>query len=110
MIFASIFKWLSSLTKDLFVTLERPIFLVVSQTENEDFTNHVCRTLTSLGADVVNLADFYPKEFCHLNCFDAIVGISKKSSGIEITYTKNNKKIYKKTFEESSHSTITSYI
>ena len=110
MIFASVFKWLNSLTKDLFVTLERPIFLVVNQTKNEDFTNHVCRTLTSLGADVVNLADFYPKEFCHLNCFDAIVEINKKSAGIEIAFTKNNKKIYKKTFEENHHNRKMNYI
>ena len=110
MIFASIFKWLSMLTEDLFVTAERPLFLVINQTKNEDFLNHVCRALTSLGADVVNLAEFYPKEFCHVNCFDGVAEINKKAGKIEITFTKNHKKIYKKTFLQNEIHPQKSYI
>ena len=110
MIFTSIFKWLQNLTKDLFVTLERPLFLVVDQAKNEDFSNHVCRALAYLGADVVNLAEFYPKEFCPVNYFDGIVCINKKSNKIEITFTKNNKKIYKRTFSKKAITSKKYYI
>lgn len=110
MIFASIFKWLNMLTKDLFVTQERPLILVINQTKNEDFLNCVLRALTSLGADVVNLAEFYPKEFCNVNCFDGVAEINKKAEKFEVTFTKNNKKTYKKTFLQNENYPQKSYI
>ncbi len=106
MLFSSIFKWLNLLTADLFVTKQSPIFMVVNQTDNEDYYNHVCRILCFLGANVVNLTDLYKQDlFCH-NCFDGIICINKKLKKIEIELIKakktSSKKTYKKMFLEKN--------
>ena len=98
MLFTSILKWLSCLTSELFITAERPIFLVINHTKNEDFSHYVCRILSLFGADVICLADFYPQEFCPIGYFDGIINIDKKLNGIELSLCKNNKKTYKRTF------------
>ena len=110
MLLTSAFKWICALTKDLFVTSERPIFLIINHTYNEDVTNHVCRILTFLGANVVVLEDFCPNEFYNAEIFDAVIKINKKPREIELSLTKSNKKTYKKSFLKSSFFNKMSYI
>ena len=108
-----VFKWLNSLTIDLFVTAERPIILIVNQTKNENFSNHVCRIFSLLGADVVSLTDLRSKAFSFLNCFDGIIYISEKSDKIAISICKPHagaKKTRKKTFSHKDFHLTKNYI
>ncbi|MBR2337460.1 MAG: hypothetical protein IKA61_05915 [Clostridia bacterium] len=102
----TIFRWITALTKDLFATAQRPLFLVVDNAKNADFSNCICRILLIMGADVVHLSDIYQSSLTLYDCFDGEINVLDKFGRVELSLTKQctekNRKIYKKTFSQNS--------
>lgn len=103
---ASLLKWFSLVTSDLFATAERPVFLVEDKQQNEDFTNGICHLLAVLGADVVCINDFKKLGLNTYDCLDGIFTISPSLDGIDLSFVKNDckttKKVFKKHFSANS--------
>jgi hypothetical protein len=96
-----VLKWLQSVTKGLFATCERPLFLVFCEQLN-DFSNSVCNMLSVLGGDVVTLCD--KKPFIDYSLYDGAFLISFKNNYVTIKTTVKRAlklKVYKKTFSKN---------
>ncbi len=99
-------KWLKNITEGLFITAERPVFIVVTHLDNEDFSNSLCHLLAILGADVVNIKGASDLDICSYRYCDGLFTSELFSNKITVTFTKNTpencKKLYKKRFTLSA--------
>ena len=100
-------KWLREITQDLFITAERPIFIVSDKADSEDLSNNLCHLLAILGADVVNIKNSSRLEYYTYHYCDGFFETDQSINTITVYFTKtcpkNKNKTYKKTFSLSSY-------
>ena len=89
-------KWLQFITKGLFATSERPLFLLFDESCNEP-SNVVGNYLSVLGGDVVRLCKDCEETTCDFSLYDGIVRVFYKRERVIVVFIKEKTK-YKKSF------------
>lgn len=95
-----VLKWLQSISRGLFATYERPIFLIFDE-NFPDGTAVICNILSYLGGDVVSLCkkEHLSQEDCFL--YDGVFTVCQKFGKVTIVckHLKGKKaKVFKKSF------------
>lgn len=97
----SILRWLSIVTRGLFATHERPIFLLFDENSLE-ISSEICNLLSYLGADVVSLCQNETVSKNDYSLYDGAFTVTKKSNRILVTFERLNvqkRKTYRKIFQ-----------
>ena len=89
--FSSIISWVNMVTEGLFVSQNRPIFIVVNNLDTDEFADGLCHIIAVNGGDVVTLlSNKTLKEYDYL-FYDAIFTLDKVGKNVLVTFTKNSK-------------------
>ena len=91
MLFSSALSWLNSVTENLFVRCNRPLFIVVNTLPCEEFANGFCHLLAVNGADVVTLLSAENLKDYDYVCYDAVFKLENLEKSVLVTISKSSK-------------------